>query len=168
MAKRFSQKAKKELIQNAVKAAIPILRLDHWQIEVHFDNGNEFRATCDASPRYQTAVLEFAPKRIRIFECVEFAVHELAHILTWRTAELLEQWAGDDPGKVEEAEVAYEYVTTQIGHIAVPRVVAELERRDQIPAEAKDVPNIIVHEKKPIRKLLRKEVLTTESETATL
>ena len=160
MAKRFSQKVKKQLIQDAVKAAIPILRLEHWQIEVHFDNSNEYRATCAAVPRYQTSVLEFAPKRIRIFECVEFAVHELAHIHTWRTAELLEQWAGDDPERIEEAEAAYEYVTTQIGHIAVPSVVAELERLGQIPPEAKDVPNVIVHDKKPIRKLLKKEPLT--------
>lgn len=139
MAKRFSKKTKEQLIHDAIAEAIPILRLQHWQIEVFFQPDLDQRAYCEAEPQYRTAKVGFDTGRIRIFECVEFAVHELAHIVTWPVAALLERSTG-----IEEATEAYEALTTEIGHIAVPMVMARLKEKGKLPPEAEETPNIIV------------------------
>lgn len=150
--KRWTQKAKKQLIRDSVEAAIEVFGLQGWQITLVFDNKVEFRATCEAEPRYFTAKLTFAPRRIEIFECVEFGIHEPAHILTWEVAGMLERAAGDDPQAIEDAEEAYERLTTAIGHIAFPFVIKKLEEAGKLPVEAKEMPGIIEERNKKQRK----------------
>lgn len=153
MAKRFSKKAKEQLIHDAIAEAIPALRLQHWQIEVFFQPDLDQRAYCEAEPQYRTAKVGFDSGRIRIFECVEFAVHELAHILTWNVASLLERSAGASEEQMKEATDAYESLTTEIGHIMVPLVMDKLKAANKLPPEAEETPNIIVvRDKKKPRK----------------
>lgn len=144
MAKRWSRKAKQQVILDAIAAAIPILRLQNWQIEVGFGADTDQKAGCEAFSQYKNASISFDAQRIRIFECVEYAVHELAHVVTWRVAEMLEASAGEDDTAMQKATEAYEELTTEIGHIAVPLVMQSLEAAGKLPPEAKEQPSLII------------------------
>lgn len=144
MAKRWSKAAKQTVVLDTIAAAIPILRLQNWQIEVSFEPDIEQRAGCYTMLQYKTIHISFDLARIRIFELIEFVVHELAHAKTWFVAQMLEDSAGDDPVAFKRAEDAYEELTTEIGHIALPLVLQILETQGKLPPEAKEQPTVIV------------------------
>lgn len=141
MAKRYTKKAKERLIRATFDVAIPILRLSHYSIELVFDTDIDCRADCEVDIPYRTAIVRFDLKRIRMFECPEFAVHELCHIPTWALATLAEELSEQDPQKAIDL---YEDLTTELSHMFLPFVLDQLEARGELPPEVRDQPNVIV------------------------
>jgi predicted metal-dependent hydrolase len=74
-------------IEALVARWTPILGLQHWMIEVRFDQRNH-QATCAARPEYEEAVLRFnlpvIAREVRLPGALEdLVVHELCHCITW-------------------------------------------------------------------------------------
>lgn len=98
-----------------VREWAPRLDLQHWEIEVNFDE-DVHQATCTAEPQYMHAVVSFNPERLNLEieterQLEELVLHELVHARLWTLANM---FAGLDENGQRMVEFLEEEAVTQM------------------------------------------------------
>lgn len=119
-------RSKRRAIERLARAAIPALRLEHWDITLAFPRRLEdgAAAECDAQPEYKQATVRFNCRKIDWDDLPRFVVHELMHCHVEALAGIAQLAAGKDRAKAEWVRRTEEELVTVLDQILTPYVTA--------------------------------------------